>query len=346
MGRWLAFAQLAAAAVVDVGVPAGYVRVRIDIAGVLHELDVARDASPADVAALARTFCDGRRELIAEAVGGIADWAVASGCPELVAAAAARELAPDLAFTDASVFVATPEAVATDLELVTVATAPAPGLYRLLASVATHAHDVVPRVSVLGLGLGFAGTIQKLAWTREWLRTVPGDRVVLFVDAYDTVLQRPIVAADALLPPGAVLFGADRRCEPDVCAGPLAPGRYLNAGGYVGRAADVLRLLDGALRARDPPATASDQATLSAYALGAATGARLDVDGRVHAPLDGAAPSDYAFADGAWRDAAGRAPLVLHGNRGGKDLLAAMVDRLDAADLGDLPARLRAFAAP
>ena len=32
MGRWLAFAQLAAAAVVDVGVPAGYVRVRIDIA--------------------------------------------------------------------------------------------------------------------------------------------------------------------------------------------------------------------------------------------------------------------------------------------------------------------------
>ena len=112
MGRWLAFAQLAAAAVVDVGVPAGYVRVRIDIAGVLHELDVARDASPADVAALARTFCDGRRELIAEAVGGIADWAVATGCPELVAAAAARELAPDLAFTDASVFVATPEAVA------------------------------------------------------------------------------------------------------------------------------------------------------------------------------------------------------------------------------------------
>ena len=181
MGRWLAFAQLAAAAVVDVGVPAGYVRVRIDIAGVLHELDVARDASPADVAALARTFCDGRRELIAEAVGGIADWDVATGCPELVAAAAARELAPDLAFTDASVFVATPEAVATDLELVTVATAPAPGLYRLLASVATHAHDVVPRVSVLGLGLGFAGTVQKLAWTREWLRTVPGDRVVLFV---------------------------------------------------------------------------------------------------------------------------------------------------------------------
>ena len=77
---------------------------------------------------------------------------------------------------------------------------------------------------MLGLGLGFVGTVQKIVWTRSWLTRLPSTSLVLFVDAYDTVFQRPLGPTD-VPPPGTIVFGADRVCSPDVCAGPLARTR-------------------------------------------------------------------------------------------------------------------------
>ena len=79
-----------------------------------------------------------------------------------------------------------------------------------------------------------------------------------------------------------------------------------------------------ALRARDPPATASDQATLSAYALGAATGARLDVDGRAVARF----PADARAAQSLGR---GRVARHRHGVRN-------TANRVATIDPGDHPA--------
>ena len=86
---------------------------------------------------------------------------------------------------------------------------------------------------MLGLGLGFPGTVLKLRWTAAWVATLPSSTPVLFADAYDTYVQRPLRVSD-LPPPGVVLFGADRACAPETCAGPVSrnPRRFLNAGTY------------------------------------------------------------------------------------------------------------------
>ena len=342
--------------VVDPNALPGLARVRVDIVGAVYELDVARGASDAAVFAQALTFCGRHRDAIAAVIGhSDIDWAVTNGCPELVAAAVARELRPNLTLTNRSVAVVEGDA-ACDVEVVTVATVPTSGLERLLASIATHDHELAPRVTVLGLGLGFVGTVQKLAWVRRWLEAVvPGDRFVLFVDGYDTVLQRPIRRSDAgLAKEGEVVFGADRRCGLGACAGPLVRSgggyRFLNSGSYFGRAADVFRLLDDALALERPADDASDQATLSAHAIRAVSGARLDVDAALHAPLDGArVPGDFVFEGGLWRPPGGGAPpLVLHGNRDGKAALDAMARSLPRAPplTDELRARLHALALP
>ena len=228
------------------------------------------------------------------------------------------------------------------------ATAPE-GLGRLVASLAAHDHALAPRLWVLGLGLGFVGTVQKIVWTRSWLTRFPSSSLILFVDAYDTVFQRPLGPND-VPPPGTVVFGADRVCSPDVCAGPLARTpkgamRFLNSGSYLGEAAAVSLLLDGAL-AGDPPTTASDQYVLSRHVARRASAVRvvLDVDNRLFSPLDGV-PRDAFTVDatsGLWYDAtSGLAPLVLHFNRDAKPRL----DEVASVSADAVVARLRALVA-
>ena len=121
--------------------------------------------------------------------------------------------------------------------------------------------------------------------------------------------------------------------------------RYLNAGSYLGEAADIAKLLSGAL-ASDPPTTASDQYVLSRHVARRASAVRvvLDVDNRLFSPLDGV-PRDAFTVDatsGLWYDATtGLAPLVLHFNRDAK----ARLDEVASVSADGVVARLRAIAA-
>lgn len=108
----------------------------------------------------------------------------------------------------------------------------------------------------------------KIARTREFVSgalsrgEIEPDDAVVFTDGFDSFVARPAGgAARALLaatPPGSVLFSAERGCWPDAALavrfpepprGALAAAgggryRYLNAGGYGGRARDVSALLE------------------------------------------------------------------------------------------------------
>jgi hypothetical protein len=320
----------------------------LDLGPQQYVVSVALKATAAEIETTATTFCREHRADIASLAPGLDGAWAAQACAGLVRGAIHDALAPRFELSNRSMAVV--DFAGDDgrrrVEVATVATAPE-GLGRLVASLAAHDHALAPRLWVLGLGLGFVGTVQKIVWTRSWLTRLPSSSLVLFVDAYDTVFQRPLGPND-VPPPGTIVFGADRVCSPDVCAGPLArtPNglRFLNAGSYLGEAAAVSLLLDGAL-ATEQPTTASDQYVLSRHVARRASAVRvaLDVDNRLFSPLDGA-PRDAFTVDatGLWYDAtSGLAPLVLHFNRDAK----ARLDEVASASADAVVARLRALVA-
>ena len=135
----------------------------------------------------------------------------------------------------------------------TVANTEHPGLTILLESAKRFA-SVQTRVLGLGnhtpIGHGGAGFGLKLKLLHDEVRLLPPLQPVLFTDAFDVILQRPL---DGLLHwidahPGKVLFAAERAKWPDehvMYPVPLQmPFPYLNSGVFGGRAVDILRLLD------------------------------------------------------------------------------------------------------
>ena len=322
----------------------------LDVGPRRYVVAVALKATPAEIETTATTFCREHRDDITTLAPGLDGAWAADACAGLVRGAIHDALAPRFELSNRSMAVvdfAGDDDGRRRVEVATVATAPE-GLGRLVASLAAHDHALAPRLWVLGLGLGFVGTVQKIVWTRSWLTRLPSTALILFVDAYDTVFQRPLGPND-LPPPGTIVFGADRVCSPDVCAGPLAQTpmgiRFLNAGSYLGEAAAVSLLLDGAL-ATEPPTTASDQYVLSRHVARRASAVRvvLDVDNRLFSPLDGV-PRDAFTVDatsGLWYDAtSGLAPLVLHFNRDAK----ARLDEVASVSADTVVARLRALVA-
>jgi len=322
----------------------------LDLGPQRYVVAVALKATPAEIEATATTFCREHRADIASLAPGLDGVWAAGACAGLVRGAIHDALAPRFELSNRSMAIVDfggDDDGRRRVEVATVATAPE-GLGRLVASLAAHDHALAPRLWVLGLGLGFVGTVQKIVWTRSWLTRLPSTSLILFVDAYDTVFQRPLGPND-VPPPGTIIFGADRVCSPDVCAGPLARTpkgmRYLNSGSYLGEAAAVSLLLDGAL-AGDPPTTASDQYVLSRHVARRASAVRvvLDVGNRLFSPLDGV-PRDAFTVDatsGLWYDAtSGLAPLVLHFNRDAK----ARLDEVASVSADAVVARLRALVA-
>jgi hypothetical protein len=322
----------------------------LDLGPRRYVVSVALKATPAEIETTATNFCREHRADITTLAPGIDGAWAAGACAGLVRGAIHDALAPRFELSNRSMAIVDfggDDDGRRRVEVATVATAPE-GLGRLVASLAAHDHALAPRLWVLGLGLGFVGTVQKIVWTRSWLTRLPSSSLVLFVDAYDTVFQRPLGPND-VPPPGSIVFGADRVCSPDVCAGPLARTpkgmRFLNAGSYLGEAAAVSLLLEGAL-AGEPPTTASDQYVLSRHVARRASAVRvvLDVDNRLFSPLDGV-PRDAFTVDaatGLWYDSAtGLAPLVLHFNRDAK----ARLDEVAGVSADGVVARLRAIAA-
>ena len=143
------------------------------------------------------------------------------------------------------------------LSAFTVATEHRPELDRLLTSGRRYGIEIKP----LGLGQPWCGGDmaagtgggQKINLLRPALRALPPERPVLFVDGYDTIITRhaeDLLEAWERIGSGAAVFAAETFCWPDTelaASYPEAdtPYRFLNSGAFIGRAGDLLRILDG-----------------------------------------------------------------------------------------------------
>ena len=141
----------------------------LDLGPQRYVVAVALKATPAEIEATATTFCREHRADIASLAPGLDGVWAADACAGLVRGAIHDALAPRFELSNRSMAVVDfggDDDGRRRVEVVTVATAPE-GLGRLVASLAAHDHALAPRLWVLGLGLGFVGTVQKIVWTRS-----------------------------------------------------------------------------------------------------------------------------------------------------------------------------------
>ena len=179
----------------------------------------------------------------------------------------------------------------------TVATEDKSELRRLLDSGRRYGLDIEP----LGLGRPWRGGDldnrpgggQKINLLRPALEKLPPERPVLFVDGYDTLVTRhagDILGAWRETAGEAPLFAAEVFCWPDAaCAGryPAAPEgnpyRFLNSGAFVGKAGDLLRIMEKEIADDD-----DDQGYYTARFLSGEHDMALDYGCRVFQCLNGA----------------------------------------------------------
>ena len=156
-----------------------------------------------------------------------------------------------------------------DLVAITYATHDNYHLHRLLQSAAHWEMEV----RVLGMGETWRGFLQKLEALRRFLAGLPGDRICLFTDGYDTVYLQPgtVIEAQFKKIDRPVVFSAEMSFhapgnETIVDRYPPSPTiyRYLNSGGFIGYAAPLNQIL---ARILADPQTEDDQSLLSRYFL-------------------------------------------------------------------------------
>lgn len=127
------------------------------------------------------------------------------------------------------------------------------------------------RMQVLGMNEPWQGFLQKPEALCRLIAGLPDDRLVLFLDGYDTVylqpspvierkfrrFKRPVVfSADLCFhAPGNESIAASYPSSP-------SPYRYLNSGSFIGYAAPIAQILT---RILESPATDDDQSLLSRY---------------------------------------------------------------------------------
>jgi hypothetical protein len=211
-------------------------------------------------------------------------------------------------------------------------------------------------VTVLGRGERWRGNGMKLRLLREHLRSRSDDSIVLFADAFDSVL---LPCRESILERfqsfrAPLVFSAEKGCWPDPHlaaryprpepravraqgstprwwrpAPPLStPFRYLNSGGYMGYVGCIRSVLEGAL----PEDSDSDQRFFTRYFLEHRDIVALDHESAIFQTLYQVDPADLTVWDGdpvrVRGKLTGTQPCVLHGNGDGRHALAALVAQL------------------
>ena len=90
-------------------------------------------------------------------------------------------------------------------------------------------------------------------YLKQYLLSLPGNEVVLFTDGYDTILlggEKEIMERyRRIAPEGGIVISAEKTCYPDPSLASTyptsaTPYRFLNSGGIIGTAADILGALE------------------------------------------------------------------------------------------------------
>ncbi len=161
----------------------------------------------------------------------------------------------------------------------------------------------------------------KVRAVRAFASSKPDDDIVCFVDAYDVVLVREdildrLAAFCQSLDPNTVVVSAETNCFPwahvrDLYPFAKSPYRFLNSGGYVGRAKAVAQVLNDPAIAEAP----CDQGFLTYLYLRGDSGLRLDMTCDVFQSMYGVPWSHIEIHNGrAVNIYTNTEPVMLHFN--------------------------------
>lgn len=137
-------------------------------------------------------------------------------------------------------------------------------------------------VSIIGQGEPYPGHLYRVKRLYPFVRALPPEEVVLFADAFDSLLAAPLETIERrFFQRGCnLLFGAETYCAPHPQIAPRYPEsglpyRYINAGGYIGYAGAIVRLWD-ALNLWRLPDAMNDQGVIVDYWLAHPNAFELD----------------------------------------------------------------------
>ncbi|CAM9462470.1 unnamed protein product [Phaeothamnion confervicola] len=234
--------------------------------------------------------------------------------------------------------------------LLTVASHSSPRLELLQRSAAAAGIDL----RVEGLGEPWHGFGDKIFRTRQVLEGVDGNLLVVFLDAFDTLLLPTAkdLARRFLWTGADIIFGTELECHHDIGLQWLYPPHlasnraFLNSGTYAGRASDLRLMLDEVILdlrrnheafGRDVR-DAFDQRWFTRFFLRHADSSRvvLDTSRILFLTLHALPPGDLSLVPGDPAllrfEPTGGSPCILHGNgREGKGRLDVLTEGLRAA---------------
>lgn len=203
------------------------------------------------------------------------------------------------------------------LHLVTVATRERPELADLRVAAAELGLELV----VLGMGGDFYGHGVKMDYVSKYIASDIGpsdDDFLMYIDGYDSMLLEPAkrILRTFLSMCAPIVFGAERRCNPDSAVKllyPTPPSRakifpYLNAGQYIGRVAEIREMLDSIYQDLElhfsfmgkmyPPGRCDDQRWITRYMIHHPEVVAMDNEAKIFHTLDGVKAEELEPVDG------------------------------------------------
>src|SRR5262245_58541297 len=126
-----------------------------------------------------------------------------------------------------------------ELHICTVASHQTKGLDQLLHSCEYRAVSI----DILGLNQPFLGLSHKLIYVQEYVKNLPKDDIVLYVDAYDVLIlaSKEDIVSTFLDMQAPFVISVERFCWPHPDLEPKFPRgptsfRYINSGSFIGYA--------------------------------------------------------------------------------------------------------------
>merc|ERR1719353_2424378 len=204
------------------------------------------------------------------------------------------------------------------LHLVTVATRERPELVDLRIAASELGLELV----VLGIGGDFYGHGVKMDYVIKYLNSDRGpadEDFLMYIDGYDSMLLEPAkrILRTFLSMCAPIVFGAERRCNPDSAVKllyPTPPSRakifpYLNAGQYIGRVAEIREMFDSIyadlatyfsfMGKMYPPGRCDDQRWITRYMVHHPEIVAMDNQAKIFHTLDGVNAEEFELVSGA-----------------------------------------------
>lgn len=212
----------------------------------------------------------------------------------------------------------------------TIASDKTQGLKQLLISCKVHGITL----DILGMGLPYRGNGQKLNYMKEYIKAMPDNDIVLYVDAYDILFltDKKTILKKFLKMKSSFVISAERNCFPfrglaNKYPESPTPFRYINSGSFMGYVKSMKKIL-GEIAVNEK---ISDQGQLTLHYFDHQNEYTLDYRCELFMPLVGVHINELLIdrKRGEIYSLSTRSrPCIVHGNGRGRPLYQVLNDQI------------------